>query len=97
MSDPVVSPRRSLAGMAAVWIVAGLAALAIGVWVPRPVQPTWGIIAFGFCVVLGFALQLVSARQDGFVRRAAVSIVGALVVMGVISACFAVVGLFVSV
>lgn len=96
MSDPVVSPRRSLMSMVGVWVVAGLAALVIGVWVPRAEQATWGVIAFGVCVVLGLGLQLTSAQHEGFVRRSAVSVVGALVVMGIVSAVFAVVGLFTS-
>jgi hypothetical protein len=90
MAAPQLAPRRALGGVVAVWVVAALAAIAIGVFVPADWRAAWLIVALGGCVVLGFAVQLSYGRSQQFIERVAASVLGALLVMGVVSAGFGV-------
>jgi hypothetical protein len=90
MAAPQLAPRRALGGVVAVWVVAALAAIGIGVFVPADWRAAWLIVALGGCVVLGFAVQLSYGRSQQFIERVAASVLGALLVMGVVSAGFGV-------
>lgn len=91
MSDPALAPRNALGGMVVVWVVGALAALAVGILVPQESLAQWLIIAFGGCLLLSFVIQLAYGVAQGFIVRVAGSTVGALLVMGIVSAIF---GLF---
>lgn len=89
MSEPALAPRNALGGMALVWVVGAVAALAIGLFVPEPFVMPWMVLAFGGCFLLSFAVQLVYGRTQGFILRVAGSALGALVLMGLTSVGFA--------
>lgn len=75
-------------GIVAVWILAAVAAVVIGVLATPDWRAAWLGVALGGCLIVAFAVQLWSGRSHGFTERVAASIFGAVVVMGVISLGF---------
>ena len=88
MSEPSLAPRNALGGVFAVWIAALLAAIGIGIFVPEEWRAQWVLVGFGGAVLLSFALQLWYGQARGFILRISLSIIGALVALGVVSAGF---------
>lgn len=88
MAAPDLAPPRTFGGIVAVWIVAGVAAIAIGLFVPLGLRSTWLVVAMGGCLILAFAVQLAYGRSQGFIQRIAASVLGALLVMGLLSLGF---------
>lgn len=83
-----------MAGIAAVWGVGAVIAVVIGIFLPIDERGAWLGIGLGVCVSLAFVVQLVRGQAEGFLRRVALSVLGALVVMGVIGLGFAVAAFF---
>jgi hypothetical protein len=88
MPGPELAPRRTVGGVIAVWVVAALAGIAIGIFVPADDRAAWLTVGLGGTLVLAFTIQLSYGRSQQFVERVAASVLGALVVLGVISAGF---------
>lgn len=88
MSEPALAPRNALVGVIAVWVVAFLASTAVGIFVPEEWRVSWMLVAFGGVVLMSFAVQLWYGRTQGFIFRVAGSIIGALLLMGMISVGF---------
>ncbi|MCR2799586.1 MULTISPECIES: hypothetical protein [unclassified Microbacterium] len=84
MTIPELAPRRTFGGIVAVWVVAAVAAVLIGIFAPAEWRAPWVTVALGGCLVLSFAVQLAYGRSQNFTQRMAASILGALLVMGVI-------------
>ena len=85
---PELAPRRTIGGLIVVWVVAALIAVAVGVFVVPELRAVWLTVGLGACFVLAFAVQLWYGSSRGFIERVAASVLGALVVMGVISLGF---------
>jgi hypothetical protein len=85
---PELAPRRTFGGIIAVWIVAAVVGILVGVVVGPDARAAWLAVGLGGCLLLAFAIQLGYGRSQGFTERVAASVVGALVVMGVISLGF---------
>ena len=85
---PELAPRRTFGGVVAVWLVAAVVAVVIGLFVADDQRAAWLAVGLGGCVVLAFAIQLGYGRSQGFTERVAASALGALVVMGIISLGF---------
>ncbi|HWI31534.1 MAG TPA: hypothetical protein VNT50_08575 [Microbacterium sp.] len=94
MTTPELAPRGLFGGVIAVWIAGGLTAIAIGVFVPLEWRAAWLTIGLGACLLLAFVVQLTAGRSKGFIDRVAGSVLGALLVMGIISAGFGLAALF---
>lgn len=88
MSEPALAPRSAVPGVVAVWIVSLVTAIVLGIFVSEDMRVGWLLIAFGGIILLSFAVQLSYGRPQGFTLRVAVSVVGALVLMGLVSAAF---------
>lgn len=88
MSEPVLAPRNALVGVFGVWGAAFLASIAIGIFVPEEWRVSWLLVAFGGSVLLAFAVQLWYGTTQGFIFRVGASVIGALLLMGVISVGF---------
>ena len=88
MAIPDLAPRGTVVGIAAVWIAAAIAGVVIGIFVPADWRPAWLIIALGGSLMLSFGVQLAYGRSQRFIQRVAVGVLGALLVLGVISAGF---------
>lgn len=88
MAVPDLAPRRTLGGVIAVWILAAVVAVAIGVLVAPGGRGAWLAVGLGGCLLAAFAIQLWPGRSQGFTERVAASILGAALVMGVISLGF---------
>ncbi|MCC2030978.1 hypothetical protein [Microbacterium allomyrinae] len=88
MAVPELAPRRTLGGVIAVWVVAALIAVAVGIFTPVDLRAAWLGVGLGGCLLAAFAIQLWSGRSQGFTERVAASVLGATVVMGVISLGF---------
>tara|TARA_B100000378_G_scaffold219736_1_gene183055 strand:+ start:312 stop:611 length:300 start_codon:yes stop_codon:yes gene_type:complete len=88
MSTPPLAPRSTLGGVIAVWIVAAVAGVSIGLFVPSEWRAAWLPLALGGCLILAFAVQLGYGRPHRFIQRVAASVVGALLILGVISLGF---------
>ena len=88
MSFPDLAPRRTVGGVVAVWVLAAVLGVAVGVFVPSEWRAQWAIVALGVCVIVAFAVQLWYGRSQAFIQRVAASVLGALVVLGLITAGF---------
>lgn len=88
MSEPALAPRNAFHGVVAVWIVSLVVAVALGILLPAQDRVMWLLIAFGGIVLLTFAVQLLYGRVRGFIVRVAGSALGALILMGLVSAGF---------
>lgn len=88
MTAPELAPRRTFGGVVAVWVIAALIGIAIGIFVPAGLQATWLTVGLGGCLIVSFAIQLWFGRSQGFTERVAAGVLGALLVMGVISLGF---------
>ncbi|MFL2001398.1 MULTISPECIES: hypothetical protein [unclassified Microbacterium] len=88
MPGPELAPRRTVGGVIAVWVAAALAGIAIGIFVPADDRAAWLTVGLAASLVLAFTIQLSYGRSQQFVERVAASVLGALVVLGVISAGF---------
>jgi hypothetical protein len=85
---PELAPRRTLGGVIAVWVIAALAGVAIGIFATPEWRGAWLGVALGGCLIVAFAIQLWSGRSQGFTERVAASMLGAAVVTGLISLGF---------
>ena len=88
MAVPELAPRRTIGGIIAVWIVAALIGIAVGLLSGPEWRAQWLAVGLGGCLVLAFVIQLWTGRSQGFTERVAASSLGALLVMGVISLGF---------
>lgn len=77
--------RRSLAAIATVWIVALAAGIAVALFVPEDERGGWFALALAGSLVLAFAIQLAGGRSKGFIERVALSVVGAVVALGLVT------------
>ncbi|OZB84141.1 MAG: hypothetical protein B7X41_05175 [Microbacterium sp. 14-71-5] len=94
MADPVLAPRSPFVGLAVTWAVAAVGAILIGIVAPDALLMTWYAIGFGICVLLSFAVQLLRGETRGFILRVSAGSLGALLVMGIVSAGFGIAALF---
>ncbi|MFC7789052.1 hypothetical protein ACU045_08715 [Microbacterium sp. MAHUQ-60] len=88
MSEAALAPRNAFHGVIAVWAVSLVVSITLGIVLPEQDRVSWLAIAFGGVILLSFAVQLAYGRAQGFIVRVAASCVGALVVMGLVSAAF---------
>lgn len=88
MAAPELVPRRTIGGIIAVWVTAALIGVAIGVFVAPDWRAAWVTVGLGACLLLSFAVQLWYGRSQGFSQRVAASVLGSLLVFGVISLGF---------
>lgn len=88
MTDPALAPRNAFIGVIAVWAIAFVATVGVGIFVPEEWRVSWMIVAFGAVVLLSFAVQLWFGSTRGFIFRVAASVTGALLLMGLISVGF---------
>jgi len=88
MAAPALAPRRTTGGIVAVWVVAALMGIAIGLFAPAEWRAAWLVVGLGGALAIAVAVQLAYGRSQGYIQRVAISILGALLVMGVISLGF---------
>lgn len=88
MSEPALAPRNALLGVAVVWAVALLTAIAVGIFATEDWRMPWLLVSFGVIVLLSFGVQLAYGQVQGFLLRVASTALGALLLMGVISVGF---------
>jgi len=86
---PDLAPRRRYGAVAATWVFAVVAAVAIGVFVPFEWRTAWLGVAGGACFLFAFAAQLVDGRPAGFIFRVGVSALGGLAILGVVALALA--------
>jgi hypothetical protein len=94
MTTPALAPRRSAGTIGAVWLVAALAGIAIGIFAPPDWRGPWLTVALGGSLVLAFLLQVFYGLSHRFIARVALSVLGALVILGIESIGFAIATLF---
>ena len=75
-----------------VWLAAVAAAAIIGLTSAPEARVTWLGVALAGAVIVTFFIQLAIQRKEGFVVRAMASVTGAIVVLAVASAVFALIG-----
>ena len=93
MSEPALAPRNAFVGVFVVWAVAFLASITVGIFVPEDWRVSWLLVVFGGLVLLSFAVQLWYGSTQGFIFRVACSVIGALVLTGLIAVGFGVAAL----
>jgi hypothetical protein len=85
---PELAPRRTIGGVIAVWAAAALIGVVVGIFASAEWRGAWLGVGLGGCLIAAFAIQLWSGRSQGFTERVAASVLGAAVVMGIISLGF---------
>ena len=85
MASPELVHRPSTRGIGAVWGAALVMGIAVAIWAPDARLMMWMLLALSGSFVLAFAIQLWGGQADGFIQRVALSVVGALVILGVTS------------
>ena len=88
MSTPDLAPRGTFGGVIAVWIVSAVLGVVIGIFAPQEWRAAWLALALAGCLILAFAIQLAYGHSQRFIQRVAASALGALLVLGLISAGF---------
>jgi hypothetical protein len=88
MAAPALAPRRATGGIVLVWIFAALLGIGVGLFVPAEWRAAWLVVGLGLSIAVSFAVQLAYGRSQGYIRRVALSMIGAFLVMGVISLGF---------
>lgn len=78
-----------VASVVPVWIAAVVAAVIIGVLSLPEQRIAWVGISLAAAIIATFVIQLAIQRKEGYVVRAMASIGGAIVVLGIASAVFA--------
>ena len=84
MTLPGLASRDGFGRIALVWVAAAVVAVGIGIVAPPDQRAAWMPVGFAACVVLAFAVQLGVGHAEGFIRRVSASVLGALLVMGMI-------------
>jgi hypothetical protein len=84
VSLPEIAPRHSMVGVFVVWAVAAVVAVTIGAVAAPDWRAAWMAVGMGLVVGVAFAVQLWSGRSQGFLQRMAMSVLGALFIMGFI-------------
>ena len=87
-SEPELTGRTSMGGAIVVWVGAALIGLLIGLLTPAGQRAAWLALGLAGCLVLSFAVQLWSGSAHRFIARVALSMLGSLVILGVISVGF---------
>lgn len=88
MTLPDLAPRRAFGGVVAVWAAALAMAVAVGVFAPLALRGAWVSIALAGCVILSFAVQLWYGRAHRFISRVALSMLGSLLIVAIVSGAF---------
>ncbi len=73
-----------MAGVIGVWALAAVIAIAVGILAPSEWRAAWMGVGMGLIIPIAFAVHLWSGRSQGFIQRMALSVLGALLVMGCI-------------
>ncbi len=84
VTTPETSARPSMAGVVGVWVTAAVIAVLVGILAPDDWRAAWMGVGMGLVIPIAFAVQLWSGRSHGFIQRMALSVLGALLVMGCI-------------
>lgn len=84
MTTPELAPRGGIGGIVAVWVAGAVIAVVIGLVAPADWRAAWMPVGLAACIVLAFAIQLTLGHAEGFVRRVAASVIGAMAIMGLI-------------
>ncbi len=93
MTEPELAPRSAVGGIVVVWVCALLVAVAVGLFAPPAMRAAWLAVGFGGCLLFAFVAQLWFGRVQGFIDRVALGALGALLVMGLVSAVFGLVAM----
>lgn len=96
MTAVQLAPRSPRIGVGVVWLVALLLAVAIGIFAPQSERGGWLCAGLGVVLILSFAVQVFSGRAKGFIARISASVLGALVLMGIVSVGFGLGAFFVA-
>ena len=75
-----------------VWLAAVAAAVIIGLTSAPEARVNWLGVALAGAVIVTFFIQLAIQRKEGFVVRAMASVTGAIIVLAIASAVFALIG-----
>jgi uncharacterized membrane protein YeaQ/YmgE (transglycosylase-associated protein family) len=88
-TQPALPFWAAATSIAAVWAVAIVFGILIGV-LSRPAEyASWLSLALAVSVLLGFVAQLATQQKDGFVTRLALTFAGSFVALGIIGAILA--------
>lgn len=88
MTEPALAPRNAYLGVYVVWALALVTSIVLGIVLPEVDRVPWMLVAFGIVVLVSFAVQLWFGRVEGFIVRVSASVIGALLIMGLISVGF---------
>jgi hypothetical protein len=84
VTDPLTVPRPAMAGLIVVWSIAAVIAVVVGILAEPDWRAAWMGVGLGLVIPIAFAVQLWSGRSQGFIQRVALSVLGSMLVMGLI-------------
>jgi len=77
----------------AVWLLAVVCAVLTAIFSARGQELVWIGLSLAGCTLATLCVQLATGRKEGYVNRVTSSVVGAVVVLALATAYFAVIGL----
>lgn len=84
-----LNPAMRWGSIVAVWVLALVAAIAIGLFSTSETFAAWLGIALAGCMIAALCVQLATQEKRGFIDRLAASVSGALVVLAITSGLLA--------
>lgn len=87
-SEREAGARERIGGVIVAWIGTIAIGVLIGLLTPVGQRAAWLTIGLAGSLVLSFAVQLWAGRAQGFISRVALSMLGSIVILGLISAGF---------
>jgi hypothetical protein len=84
VTDSLNAPRHAMVGVVIVWSISAVIAVVIGILAPPDWRAAWMGVGLGLVVSIAFAVHLWSGRSQGFIQRVALSVLGSMLVMGLI-------------
>lgn len=94
MSLPELAPRSSARGLILCWSIAAVIAVTIGIVAPPDWRAAWMTLGLGASVITAFAVQLFQDIPGAFIRRVAASVLGSLLVTGLIGLILGLITMF---
>jgi membrane associated rhomboid family serine protease len=88
-AQPPLPRWAGLVSIGAVWVVALVLGILIGVFSRPAAYASWLSLALAVCALLGFVAQLATQQKDGFITRLAATFAGSFVVLGIIGGILA--------
>lgn len=82
-TDAPAAPVKHLPRLITVWLFAVVCSVLVAVFAAESSRFEWFALTIGASALLAFGMQLGTALRDGFITRTALSVAGAVLIVGI--------------